>query len=104
MTRSPVWVYDENWKEAAQLAERDDKGNYAYTFRKAGTYYLLAKDPNAGTNDSCYAPATATVTVTGGGAPAFDPDDFYVGEKGTYYLRMTYWHFGRHEHDRQHHP
>ena len=99
-----VRVYDENWKEVAQLAERDDKGNYAYTFRKAGTYYLLAKDPTAGTNDSCYAPATATVTVTGGGAPAFDPDDFYVGEKGTYYLRMTYWHFGRHEHDRQHHP
>ena len=99
-----VRVYDENWKEVAQLAERDDKGNYAYTFRKAGTYYLLAKDPTAGTNDSCYAPATATVAVTGGGAPAFDPDDFYVGEKGTYYLRMTYWHFGRHEHDRQHHP
>ena len=70
-------VYDENWNEVALLAEQDSKGHYSYTFRKAGTYYLLAVDPLAGKENACYAPATAKVTVTANDAPAFDPATAY---------------------------
>lgn len=88
-----VCVYDENWSLVDTLTPGSDESSFSYTFSKAGTYYLLGTDPNAGTSDSCYAPATAKVTV--GGAKPFDPADYYKGfdfssittdEAGTEYL------------------
>ena len=77
ITGLTVAVYDENWKRVDDVAPIEDGGSdYTYTFPTAGTYYLLAMDPSAGTSDSCYAPATAKVTV-GGGEKPFDPAEYY---------------------------
>ncbi len=77
ITGLTVAVYDENWKEVAVVEPITAGGSsYTYTFATEGTYYLLAMDPNAGTSDSCYAPATAKVTV-GGGEKPFDPAEYY---------------------------
>lgn len=90
-----VRVYDENWQELDTVEPAESDGSdYSYTFETAGTYYLLGIDPNAGTSDSCYAPATAKVTV-GGGEKPFDPAEYYkdfdfasitLDEEGTDYL------------------
>ena len=77
ITGLTVAVYDENWKWVDDVAPSETDGSsYTYTFPTAGTYYLLAMDPKAGTSDSCYAPATAKVTV-GGGEKPFDPAEYY---------------------------
>ena len=77
ITGLTVKVYDANWDEVDEVAAHSGDGSsYTYTFEKEGTYYLLATDPNAGTEDACYAPATARVTV-GGGAKPFDPSTYY---------------------------
>ena len=77
ITGLTVAVYDENWKKVAVVEPITAGGSsYTYTFATEGTYYLLAMDPNAGTSDSCYAPATAKVTV-GGGEKPFDPAEYY---------------------------
>ncbi len=77
ITGLTVAVYDENWKKVAVVEPITAGGSsYTYTFATKGTYYLLAMDPNAGTSDSCYAPATAKVTV-GGGEKPFDPAEYY---------------------------
>ena len=78
ITGLSVAVYDSEWNRVDTVAPLSTGGSsYSYTFPQAGTYYLLAMDPNAGTSDSCYAPATAKVTV-GGGEAAFDPDSYYA--------------------------
>ena len=77
ITGLTVAVYNENWEEVAVVEPITAGGSsYTYTFATEGTYYLLAMDPNAGTSDSCYAPATAKVTV-GGGEKPFDPAEYY---------------------------
>lgn len=77
ITGLTVKVYDADWQEVGEVAAHSgDRSSYTYTFEKEGTYYLLATDPNAGTEDACYAPATARVTV-GGGAKPFDPNEYY---------------------------
>ena len=77
ITGLTVAVYDENWTLVETVEPTmADGSDYTYTFAKEGTYYLLAMDPNAGTSDSCYAPATAKVTV-GGGEKPFDPAEYY---------------------------
>ena len=64
ITGLTVKVYDADWVEVDEIAAgSSDDSSYTYTFEEAGTYYLLATDPNAGTEDACYAPATARVTV-----------------------------------------
>ena len=95
ITGLTVKVYDADWQEVGEVAAHSgDRSSYTYTFEKEGTYYLLATDPNAGTEDACYAPATARVTV-GGGAKPFDPNEYYkdfdfasitLDEAGTDYL------------------
>ena len=77
ITGLTVKAYDADWREVGEVAAHSGDGSsYTYTFEKEGTYYLLATDPNAGTEDACYAPATARVTV-GGGAKPFDPSTYY---------------------------
>ena len=77
ITGLTVKVYDADWQEVGEVAAHSGDGSsYTYTFEKEGIYYLLATDPNAGTEDACYAPATARVTV-GGGAKPFDPNEYY---------------------------
>lgn len=76
ITGLTVAVYDKDWTLVDTVEPTMADGSYTYTFPTAGTYYLLAMDPNAGTSDSCYAPATAKVTV-GGGEKPFDPAEYY---------------------------
>ena len=92
-----VAVYDADWKYVGVMDLSGTEENaYTYTFNETGTYYLLGTDPNAGTPDSCYAPATAKVTVTGDSPePVFDPAEYYkdfdfasitLDEEGTQYI------------------
>ena len=77
ITGLTVAVYDKDWTLVETVKPTmTDGSDYTYTFATEGTYYLLAMDPNAGTSDSCYAPATAKVTV-GGGEKPFDPAEYY---------------------------
>ena len=77
ITGLTVAVYDKDWSFVETVEPTvADGSDYTYTFATEGTYYLLAMDPNAGTSDSCYAPATAKVTV-GGGEKPFDPAEYY---------------------------
>ena len=99
ITGLSVAVYDEDWGLITEIAPTAaDSNDYTYTFSKAGTYYLMALDPNAGEtgadSKACYAPATAKVTV-GGGSKPFDPNEYYkdydfskitLDEAGTEYV------------------
>lgn len=77
ITGLTVAVYDKDWTLVDTVEPTmADGSDYTYTFATKGTYYLLAMDPNAGTSVSCYAPATAKVTV-GGGEKPFDPAEYY---------------------------
>ena len=77
ITGLTVAVYDKDWTLVDTVEPTmADGSDYTYTFATKGTYYLLAMDPSAGTSDSCYAPATAKVTV-GGGEKTFDPAEYY---------------------------
>ncbi len=77
ITGLTVAVYGKDWTLVDTVKPTmADGSDYTYTFATEGTYYLLAMDPNAGTSDSCYAPATAKVTV-GGGEKPFDPAEYY---------------------------
>ena len=77
ITGLTVAVYDKDWTLVDTVKPTmADGSDYTYTFATEGTYYLLAMDPSAGTSDSCYAPATAKVTV-GGGEKPFDPAEYY---------------------------
>ncbi len=95
ITGLTVAVYDKDWTLVDTVEPTmADGSDYTYTFATKGTYYLLAMDPSAGTSDSCYAPATAKVTV-GGGEKPFDPAEYYknfdfasimLDEAGTEYI------------------
>ncbi len=63
ITDLEVHVYDADWNKLTETALTGSGGNYSYTFPSAGIYYLMAVDPEAGTSNSCYAPATAKVLV-----------------------------------------
>lgn len=58
-------VYNENWELVGNMtASQTQTSAFTYTFNKEGTYYIIAMDSGAGTNDACCAPAMATVTVS----------------------------------------
>ena len=61
-----VGLYDSSWKLVKTLSYDSETGN-TLTFtapEAAGTYYLMAQDPNAkDTESACIAPATAILTV-----------------------------------------
>lgn len=71
VTGLDVSLYTAEWEpvEGLELAYDSETGN-SLTFTApaaAGTYYLMAMDPNAkDAEDACIAPATAVVTVTAG--------------------------------------
>ena len=62
-----VGLYDSDWELVSELSYDSETGNQI-TFtapETAGTYYLMALDPNAqDAEDACIAPATAVVTVS----------------------------------------
>lgn len=77
VTGMDVGVYDENMTLLdAVLPEQDGGSSYAYTFKNAGTYYLMAMDTNCCSTDARLAPATAKVTV-GSSSKPFDPAEHY---------------------------
>ena len=72
-----VGLYDSEWKRVQELTYDSETGN-ALTFtapETAGTYYLMAVDPNAkDTVDAKIAPATARVIVSGNESGAVIPE------------------------------
>ena len=95
VTGMDVGVYDENMTLLDVVSPEQDGGNsYAYTFKNAGTYYLMAMDTNRCSTDARLAPATAKVTV-GSSSKPFDPAEHYknfdfasitLDEEGTQYI------------------
>ena len=59
-----VKLYNENWEQQQELTSEDSSYTLDTASLKAGTYYLLGYDPNYGTENACYAPATAKVVLT----------------------------------------
>ena len=65
-------LYTSTWAQAPgvnqPVADSADSSKFACSLSglPAGTYYLLAMDPNAGSESSCYAPAVTKVTVEEG--------------------------------------
>ena len=60
-----VALYDSEWNEVGTLSYDSEDSN-SITFKApkaAGTYYLMAVDPDAATEEACIAPATAVLTV-----------------------------------------
>lgn len=59
-----VDIYCSNWTKLNTSPVFDSNNySYSYTFTTAGTYYIVAKGPNAKSSLACYAPAVAVVTV-----------------------------------------
>ena len=95
VTGMDVGVYDENMTLLDVVSPEQDGGNsYAYTFKNAGTYYLMAMDTKRCSTDARLAPATAKVTV-GSSSKPFDPAEHYknfdfasitLDEEGTQYI------------------
>ena len=56
--------YNENWEQQQELTSEGSSYTLDTASLKAGTYYLLGYDPNYGTENACYAPATAKVVLT----------------------------------------
>ena len=93
-----VAVYNSEWEEVAKVSVTEDSTNeYSYTFPKAGTYYLMAMDPKAGTAQARVAPATAKVVVeeAEGATPVtgvqLDPSELALrpGEQGTLHAAVV---------------
>ena len=59
-----VKLYNENWEQQRELTSEGSSYTLDTASLKAGTYYLLGYDPNYGTENACYAPATAKVVLT----------------------------------------
>lgn len=59
-----VKLYNENWEQQQELTSEGSSYTLDTASLKAGTYYLLGYDPNYGTKNACYAPATAKVVLT----------------------------------------
>lgn len=95
VTGMDVGVYDENMTLLDVVSPEQDGGSsYAYTFKNAGTYYLMAMDTKRCSTDARLAPATAKVTV-GSSSKPFDPAEHYknfdfasitLDEEGTQYI------------------
>ena len=58
-----VKLYNENWEQQQELTSEGSSYTLDTASLKAGTYYLLGYDPNYGTENACYAPATAKVVL-----------------------------------------
>ena len=63
-----VKLYNENWEQQRELTSEGSSYTLDTASLKAGTYYLLGYDPNYGTEDACYAPATAKIVLSSGDA------------------------------------
>ena len=60
-----VKLYNEQWTELAEIAPAGSGDAFQYVVNeKPGTYYLLALDPNAGSDAARLAPATARLRVS----------------------------------------
>ena len=63
-----VKLYNENWEQQQELTSEGSSYTLDTASLKAGTYYLLGYDPNYGTENACYAPATAKIVLSSGDA------------------------------------
>ena len=63
-----VKLYNENWEQQQELTSEGSSYTLDTASLKAGTYYLLGYDPNYGTEDAYYAPATAKIVLSSGDA------------------------------------
>ena len=60
-----VKLYNEQWTELAEITPTGSGDAFQYVVNeKPGTYYLLALDPNAGSDAARLAPATARLRVS----------------------------------------
>lgn len=67
-----TFVLNENWEVLDSITENyDNNGKFSYCFDEAGTYYVVALDPNldpediySGSTESAVAPGVAKVTVS----------------------------------------
>jgi len=56
-------VLDEDHMLTGQTIDAGENGTWSATFDEPGTYYIVGLDANVCTEDACYAPPTAKVTV-----------------------------------------
>ena len=59
-----VKLYNEQWTELAEITPAESGDAFQYVIDQPGDYYLLALDPNAGTEAARLAPATARLRVS----------------------------------------
>ena len=68
-----VRVYTSKWQPVSTLTADETGSGYSYKFAENGTYYLLAYEANAMSDQATCAPAVAKVTVGDGNGPADVP-------------------------------
>ena len=78
-----VKLYNENWEQQQELTSEGSSYTLDTASLKAGTYYLLGYDPNYGTEDACYAPATAKIVLSSGDAQPCQWDEGVVTTEPT---------------------
>ena len=60
-----VYLYDDQWTQLTEIPADESGDAFQYVVNeKPGTYYLLALDPNAGSDAARLAPATARLRVS----------------------------------------
>jgi putative cell wall-binding protein len=67
ITGLTVGVYNSEWQRIATLTGTEN--TYSYTFEAPGTYYLLAEETEARTEEACVAPAVSKIIVRSADAP-----------------------------------
>ena len=59
-----VYLYDDQWTQLTEIPADESGDAFQYVVNQPGDYYLLALDPNAGSDAARLAPATARLRVS----------------------------------------
>ena len=59
-----VYLYDDQWTQLTEIPADESGDAFQYVIDQPGDYYLLALDPNAGSDAARLAPATARLRVS----------------------------------------